>query len=242
MRNRFVAILAILSIVVASCGDGTATTTTTVETTVPTTVVTTTTTPTTTVPSTTTTTTVAPSTTTTTIDPILPENWDRRYVWEGERPAPLGILAEDCGLQDSIMISAVLTDIGILDGTDQYWVEMLMDESIAGIEPLRFVILPSENHTLAVGNGASTGTEVLPCGANSPIDLGYGTRDIGYSDLVSRFQVGRQYVFAVWLGEVCVDSICYFDNTWVPGYINGVNPLGDLMAEIHWWYAPPGNL
>ena len=147
------------------------------------------------------------------------------------------------------MLSGILVDMGFdehefIDGYGEYWVDMFFPEEAAGIEgPLTFrIYLLPGIHSLIVGNGIGTG--FLPCGGDEkPITLVYQNETRDDSEIFPRLRLGTQYVFALWLNKTCLEGFpCEYDNTWVPGYLAGLNPPGELPAEVHWWYDITRNL
>ena len=216
---RTFAMLLVFVLLAAACSDDDVTTTSTSTTTTTTTAAETTTT------SSTTSTTLS-STTTTTVPavgcgPEYADQYERRYNFDGESPAPFGLLAHwDIGLQ-TIAISAIFLRFDTQDGVE--WVNSRGETLIVDAETIVFCLYreasddyvelemmfvnPSygtidiEKIVVVYNNQGVPGLLPIP-GAHPedapyPEDLGYEFRDVTVNELRQNLVAGRQYVIAM---------------------------------------------
>jgi hypothetical protein len=177
---------------------------------------------------------------------------ERRYSFDGVRPAPLGVIWR---LGSNVVVgSAILVGYGKAPSfpVQDYADFCFGDDDNGNPIVVRFWITGSE---VVVGWLTSTGTDLLPFGNSAEANsLMTRTRDEGIDWAVGRLVIGRQYVFDLSTNVVCldvdesgnyitVDCPFDFDNVAVIRYLTGqTSAPPEKPGMICLWYGMPGSI
>jgi hypothetical protein len=193
--------------------------------------------------------TCSPETTTTTTKPELNPNdfvcgmeVERRYNFDGTRPAPLGVIwGRFLSTEDANVLSGILMGYGRNPDDPTAFADFCFGDRDDDPITVRFW-LNTSIHAIEIGVGNSTGQDLLFFGNSPEARLAVHTpRQVNLEFILDEFVVGRQYVFEIDRGACDLqDPPC--SNAEVIDYLLSRRQQEPRYGIIMLWYGPTGSI